>query len=114
MKKCETPIGYLTRIEKSYVDFVLKWENSKHEPTKVVSLFLKYTNSYLRCKHGIRNVDFWLFEKESCEWMSAWKKMNKGTECASSTQTLVMYPFSESSFNTFVQGDLSVRFCGLM
>ena len=44
-----------------------------------MSLFIKYTASYLSCKHGIRKGDFWLCEKESNLWIAPWKVCNKST-----------------------------------
>ena len=79
MSKCETPIGYLTRIEEMFTRFVIEWEHSDHEPTRLACMFLKCTSSYLRCKKGIHNIDFWVLEKESCLWLSAWKRLNKTT-----------------------------------
>ena len=75
----EEPADYLNRIHQQYRDFVLAWETSKHEPSRMVALFIKVTSSYLRCKGGVHNVDFWLLEEESCEWMGAWKLLGKHT-----------------------------------
>jgi len=73
----ETPRQFVCRIESLLVAFENDWENTRHEPSRLVSLFMKYTKSYLRCKYALRKRDFWLLEKESCEWMAAWKIMNK-------------------------------------
>ena len=79
MKDGETKDQFLRREEERFNDFVTKWETGNHEPSRLVSLFIKYTASYLSCKHGIRKGDFWLCEKESNLWIAPWKVCNKST-----------------------------------
>ena len=70
---------YLSRIQHMYLEFQESWQNSAHEPSRMVALFIKVSVSYLRCKKGVHNVDFWLLEQESCEWMGPWKMLGKTT-----------------------------------
>ena len=75
----EDPSTYLKRIQQMYVEFQESWQNSSHEPSRMVALFIKVSASYLRCKKGVHNVDFWLLEQESCDWMGPWKMLGKTT-----------------------------------
>ena len=71
----ESPSDYLTRVHQLYAEFQLSWQKSPHEPSRMVALFIKVSASYLRCKKGVHNIDFWLLEQESCEWMGPWKML---------------------------------------
>ena len=75
----EDPSAYLKRIQHMYQKFQESWQNSAHEPSRMVALFIKVSASYLRCKKGVHNVDFWLLEQESCDWMGPWKMLGKST-----------------------------------
>ena len=75
----EDPSTYLKRIQQMYAEFQESWQNSPHEPSRMVALFIKVSASYLRCKKGVYNVDFWLLEQESCDWMGPWKMLGKMT-----------------------------------
>ena len=77
MRPGDTRVNFLNRIEASLNKLVEEWERSPHEPTRVVCLCLKYTSAFFCCKNGIRNLDFWVLEKESCVWMAAWKRCQK-------------------------------------
>ena len=75
----ETNTEWLVRMECRLAKYYLAWEESPHEPSKIIALFMNYVRSYLRCKFGIRNHDFWILEKESCEWLGPWKMCGKHT-----------------------------------
>ena len=42
------------------------------EVSRMVTLFIKKTESYARCKFGIQNADRMTMEKEGCEWLTFW------------------------------------------
>ena len=79
MEDNETSQSYLIRIQERYCEFRTSWETSKHLPSRMVAQFLKVTASYHRCKTGVTNRDFWLMEKESCDWLGIWKLCGKTT-----------------------------------
>ena len=54
----------------NYCAFRTSWEESPHQPSRMVALFLKSMRSYLRCKHAISKQDGWLLEIESCHMLS--------------------------------------------
>jgi hypothetical protein len=60
-----------------YRRFRRSWEISRHEPSRVIALYLKSMRSYLRCKNAISNRDAWLLEIESCNLLPIWKMMGK-------------------------------------
>ena len=59
----------LLSLEGRFKQFCEAFETSDHQPSRVVALYLKDVSSYSRCKDGIRNNNYWLLEKESCDWM---------------------------------------------
>ena len=61
----------LLSVEERMTTFYKSWETSHHQPSRLIALFLKDSASYLRCKEGIRKNNYWLLEKESCDWMGA-------------------------------------------
>ena len=75
----ESPEETLRRIENNVIQFFSGWETSKHEPSRLVAIFMKCVESYKRCKAAIRKEDFWSLEKESNEWMGPWKVCGKTT-----------------------------------
>ena len=75
----ETHRGFLCRLHSKFLEFRSSWETSIHGPSRMVALFLKYTRSYLRCKLGVSNLDFWIIEHESCQWLPIWKMTEKST-----------------------------------
>lgn len=79
MHGCETPKGFLKRIETSLDDYIKSWHNSKDQASRMVSNFIKCGKSFLRCKHGISKKNIWLLEKESCLWMGPTKSCKKTT-----------------------------------
>jgi hypothetical protein len=72
-------VSRLKYLLKQYADFRKSWTTSAHEPSQVVALFVKYMESYVRCKRAVKAQDGWLMEKESCIWLGAWKMCDKKT-----------------------------------
>ena len=75
----EIPAKYFTCIHLRCRSFHFheSWETSKHEPSWMVSLFIKTTASFYCCELGVSHRDFWLLEEESCDWMGPWKNSRK-------------------------------------
>ncbi len=59
--------------------FRKSWEASPNEPSRVIALFMKYMERYLRAKKAVSAYDSWLIEIESADWMGPWKMINKRT-----------------------------------
>ena len=57
----------------------IEWEESAHEPSRVVALFMKSMRSYLRCRRAIKAHDGWHLEIESANLLRVWKVMGKTT-----------------------------------
>ncbi len=55
------------------------WETSVHEPSHMVSLFLKLMRCYLRCNHAIDSCDGWMLEIQSAKLLPVWKIYGKST-----------------------------------
>ena len=70
---------FLLRVEEMWMQFTLSYETSLHQPSKMISLFLKQQASYKRQKHAMRACDFWIVEKEQCELLTLWRQCNKTT-----------------------------------
>ena len=49
--------------------FVTEWEASIDEPSRLCALFMKEVEAYLRCLYGTKHGDFWMLEKEGCDWI---------------------------------------------
>ena len=67
----------LLSLEERMKQFCIEFETSDHEPSRVVAPYLKDVSSYSCCKDGIRDNNYWLLEKESCDWMGHWKQYKK-------------------------------------
>jgi hypothetical protein len=75
----ETPAEFLSGIQGAYSKFRKSWELSPHEPSQMLALFMKSANSFCRCKYGVLKREYWLLEKESCDWIAHWKMAGKTT-----------------------------------
>ena len=51
----ESAIQFMVRLEEKYSSYVEEWENTDHEPSKLVSLFLKATGEYCISREGPRD-----------------------------------------------------------
>jgi hypothetical protein len=56
-----------------YRRYHTSWERSNHEPSRVISLYLKSMHSYNWFRNAIRKHDPWHLEIESCKLMPVWK-----------------------------------------
>jgi hypothetical protein len=73
----ESKIDVAKRLVVAVDSFFKSWLVSANKPSKLVALFMKVMSSYMRCKNGIKHRDFWLLEKESCDWLPFWKDQGK-------------------------------------
>lgn len=61
-----------------YLEYCKHWEElTQDEPSKVVALFLKSEEAYLRSSGTIRKSNFWLVEHENRCWHGAYKLSGK-------------------------------------
>ena len=51
------------------------WETTDHKPSRVIALYIKDSVSYSRCQDWVRNLNYWMLEKESCDSMGHWKQL---------------------------------------
>jgi hypothetical protein len=74
----ETPEAWLSRIDALYCNYCRFWEEeSNDEPSKVIAMFLKAEESYLRGCGTIRKSNFWMGEHENVRWHGAYKISGK-------------------------------------
>ena len=64
-------------LEATMTEYFEEWENSPHEPSRMIALFLKDAASYERCSNGTRHNNYWLLEIEGCHWMGHWMQCKK-------------------------------------
>jgi hypothetical protein len=62
-----------------YQEYRLSWEQSDHEPSRMVALYLKSMRRYLRCDKSINKYDVWHLEIESAKLIAIWKTFGKPT-----------------------------------
>ena len=39
------------------------------EPTRVAAIFMKEAEAYIRCMDRICEENFWMLEKQRCDWL---------------------------------------------
>jgi hypothetical protein len=78
VKDGEDEVSYVTRLHNAYLAYCKFWEeDSNDEPSKVVALFLKMQEAYLRSSGTIRKSHFWMGEAENVRWHPAYKLTGK-------------------------------------
>jgi hypothetical protein len=73
----ESKIESVKRIEEKINLFQESWIESPHHSSKLVALFMKIMASFLWCKQGISQCNYWIVEKESCDWLPYWNYFGK-------------------------------------
>ncbi|EJK44817.1 hypothetical protein THAOC_36612 [Thalassiosira oceanica] len=63
----------LQHLNHCYGNYCVNLETSSNEKSKFVAIFVKYMESYLRCKNAIRDGDFAILEVESVRWLPFWR-----------------------------------------
>ena len=67
----------LLKIDELYREFCVAQETSDDEPTRIVGLFLKYMDGYLRGYYAAKHSNFWLLEQEGHDFMPGYKITGK-------------------------------------
>ena len=67
----ETNVQWITQLNELYTTYCKQWETHADEPLKMIALKIKAMESYLRCVHGVKKSNYWLLEKEGCDWLGA-------------------------------------------
>ena len=60
-----------------YEEFCEKMETANCEKTRMAALYMKYTESWMRCRESVGSGDAICLEVEGCEWLPLWKTMGK-------------------------------------
>ena len=72
-----TPRDGLVDIDEIYHAYCDGLETSEDEPSRLCAIFMKEVESYFRCVHSVKNSNFWMLEKEGCDWLGAYKVSGK-------------------------------------
>ena len=79
------------QTHEAYLSYCIVQEESVDKPTRVVALFLKYMDGYMRSYYAAKHNNSWLLEQEGHDWLPGFKitgKSNYVTEGCHRIDTL--------------------------
>ena len=56
----ETNVQWIKQVNELYATYCKQWETHADEPSKMITLKIKAMESYLRCVHGVKKLNYWL------------------------------------------------------
>ena len=97
----------LLPIEDRMTAFFSSWGTTDHKPSRVIALYVKDSASYSRCQDWVRNLNYWMLEKESCDWMGHWKQFKKKNYLQ--LQSELIEEFYDLGFDVWLQETICVN-----
>merc|ERR1712086_338246 len=72
-----TNVEFLLHADEAYLSYCTAQEESNDQPTRIVALFLKHMDGYIRSFYAAKNGNSWLLEQEGHDWMPGFKMTGK-------------------------------------
>ena len=70
-------IEFLMQTHRAYLSYCITQEDCEDKPTRIVALFLKYMDGYMRSFYAVKHCNSWLLEQEGHDWLPGFKITGK-------------------------------------